>query len=430
MSSESLIHDDKNLFLWNGALNSDDYITVSYRIFTSLDPERASIGIAKEQSCSTTRFESAPPFKNIDFSTARVVSISVRRLDADGHVSPYYLNTPVYSTVTATEKIQEIELLIAYPIRMFESGITRIWNMIFGEIPRLGFLRGFRCTDISFPEKLFKQFSGPRFGVSGLREKLNIFDRPLFCRSMRPAVGLTTGEMVNINKRVLSGGFDLVKDDELTYDTERSKFLTRIRKMVAMKKKVEDKTGEKKMYVANIIDDHSRALRYAELAAKEGVDALLVSTHLQGMSIIQEVSDISGLAILSHNTCGDFLTRLPYWGASEELMIKLQRMLGADFVITPGEFSTPYMDDQKTSTVIAACQNGEIPYRAAMPVLQGGKTAAWLSAYIESVGSADFMLTVAAAVDNAAGGQFSGAREFRLAWDRIKNKKTPVEKTN
>jgi ribulose 1,5-bisphosphate carboxylase large subunit-like protein len=419
MATEVLLHDDKDFFVWKDGLNLNDYISVSYTVYTSHDPEAAAIGIAKEQSCSTTRFFSQPPIEGIGAFTARVVNISVGKGSSACHANPYYLNTPVYKS-KASEKIRELELTIAYPTAIFECGITRIWNIIFGEIPRLGYLTGFRCNDIYFPESLLARFPGPRFGVPGIREKLNVFDRPLFCRSMRPAVGLTTDEMISINRTVLSGGFDIVKDDELTYDTDRSEFLSRIRRMVDMKKSVEDATGEKKMYVANIIDDHSHSFRYAELAAKEGVDALLVSVHLQGMSIISEVSKISGLAILSHNTCGDFSTRLPFWGVSDEVMIKMQRMMGADFVITPGAFSTPYFDDENTKKVLSACQNDDVPYKATIPILQGGKISSHLSKYFESVGSANFMLIVAAAVDNSPQGQFAGAKAFREVWDMMK----------
>ncbi len=419
MATESLFHDDKDYFVWNETLDLNDYITASYTVYTSHDPEVAAIGIAKEQSCSTTRFFSRPSIEGIESFTARVISVSIKKEDSECHISPYYLNTPVYENKASAEKTHEIELTIAYPTAVFELGITRIWNIIFGEIPRLGYLTGFRFNDINFPESLLNKFPGPRYGVQGIREKLNVFDRPLFCRSMRPAVGLTTDEMITINRTVLSGGFDIVKDDELTYDTDRSEFLNRIRRMVEMKKSVEDATGEKKMYVANIIDDHSNSLRYAELAAKEGVDALLVSMHVQGMSIISEVSNVSELAILSHNTCGDFTTRLPYWGVSDEVMIKIQRMMGADFVITPGEFSTAYIHDEKTAKVITACQSSSVPYRATIPVIQGGKTASRLSEYVASVGSADFMLIVAAAVDNSPQGQYAGAKEFRDTWNMI-----------
>lgn len=420
MSTENLFHEDRDFFIWKETLNRDDYVTVFYTVYTSHDPEVAAIGIAKEQSCSTTRFFSSPPIEGIEAYTARVLSASVITEDSKAFAPAYYLNTPVYEKNASADKIREIGISIAYPTAIFESGITRLWNIFFGEIPRLGYLTGFRINGIDFPENLLNKFPGPRFGVQGIREKLNVFDRPLFCRSMRPAVGLTTDEMIAINRAVLSGGFDIVKDDELTYDTGRSEFLSRIRRMVDMKKSVEDSTGEKKMYVANIIDDYSSSLRYAELAAREGVDALLVSLYLQGVSIIGEVSDASGLAILSHNTCGDFMTRLQFWGVSDAAMIKIQRMLGADFVITPGEFSTAHIDAEKTDGVIDACRNGSVPYRPVMPILQGGKTAPRLPEYLDSVGSTDFMLIVAAAIDNAAQGQFAGAKAFREAWDMMR----------
>jgi ribulose 1,5-bisphosphate carboxylase large subunit-like protein len=61
-----------------------------------------------------------------------------------------------------------------------------------------------------------------------------------------------------------------------------------------------------------------------------------------------------------------------------------------------------------------------VPYKAALPILQGGKTSSQLPQYFESVGSADFMLIVAAAVDNSPKGQLAGAKAFREGWDMMK----------
>src|SRR5690606_23666956 len=104
------------------------------------------------------------------------------------------------------------------------------------------------------PAGLIAQFPGPRYGIRGIQSRLGFTDRPIFCRSMRPANGLSTDSMLEINKQVLTGGFDVIKDDELTYDSPSSPFSDRVERMVAMKKRVEDATGERKLYFANIID--------------------------------------------------------------------------------------------------------------------------------------------------------------------------------
>lgn len=48
-----------------------------------------------------------------------------------------------------------------------------------------------KLLDIEFPEAFAQNFPGPKFGVSGIREKLDVKRRPLLLNMIKPCTGLT-----------------------------------------------------------------------------------------------------------------------------------------------------------------------------------------------------------------------------------------------
>jgi ribulose 1,5-bisphosphate carboxylase large subunit-like protein len=334
-------------------------------------------------------------------------------------VPPFFLGTPVYGQQSCeAAPPRGVRVKIAYPAADTAFSIVRLLNQVLGELPRLGYLCSFRLVDINFPEKVLKAMPGPRHGIGGIRKILGEPASPLFCRSLHPAVGLDTPSMARIHETVLRGGFHAVKDDELTHDTARSPFGERVREIVAMKRRVEDETGKRKLYFANVIDDLDESLRMAEIAVQEGADGILVSPSLQGISAITEMCKRTGLLILSHNTGGDHWTRNPDWGISEPLFARLQRLAGADLVITPGAFASGKPSEGEKLEMGGAC-GSLASIRPSLPIIMGGKRADRLQSYVEHLGSNEFMVISTTWVDRHPGGPGAGARAFVEAWEKM-----------
>ena len=239
MSSESLGGNIDAFMIKNP---DERYLLATYYIETTQDPTRAAVGIAKEQTSPHWDLADDPSY-GLTHHAAKVVSVDVLGTTKEQCFAPYTLKTTVYRATT-NSIITCARVVIAYPIVNFGTSITNILNFAAGEASRLGFLTACKLLDITFPDRYLKNFEGPQFGIEGIRKKLSI-TRPLFCRSSRPAVGMTTQEMARIAEETLAAGFDCYKDDELTRDTPRSPFKERIEHMVAMKSRIEDKTGEK-----------------------------------------------------------------------------------------------------------------------------------------------------------------------------------------
>ena len=420
MSSESLDGEDINLYMWRDNLDSADYVEATYYLETLVEPELAAVAMAKEQSASTRKVPGIDRGYDLTPYTARVTSVEPLGETEDSMLPAYRLNTQVYQTgIYRPKGYWRATVRIAFPVANFGLSLTNLWNAIGGELYRLGFLNALRLLDLELPKPFLDQFTGPLHGTADIRNQLFITGRPIFCRSARPAVGLTTEVMLKINEGVLRGGFDAVKDDELTCDTPLSPFMDRIKRMVGLVRRMEDETGERKYYIANIIDNPTRTLELADAAAQTGVNALLVSPPLQGFAIVGEVAWRTGLAVLSHNSGEDILTRHPRFGISPSLYLKMQRLCGADMVMLPADFATGSMDEKEAQKCVAACMCSLGNIKPSIPIIAGGKSPENLRQYLNAVGSTDFMIIAATAVDSHPEGIEAGARAFREAWSQI-----------
>lgn len=418
MSSESLDLDNKHLYWWNPSLKLEDYIVAEFYIETSIDPELAALGMAREQSSCATRLNGYRSKLDLEAFTARIIKIESRGISSRRILDNYWLNTAVYSgPPEGTKEFVCADIAMAFPVANCGNSLVGLWSTVPGEIFRLGFLNTVKLRRLRLPETMVNAFAGPRHGIGGIRQKLRIKDRPIFCRSCRPAVSLYTSEIVEINRRVLRGGFDVVKDDELTFDSQRSPFHERVKAMMAMKREVEDQTGELKLYFANITADQEEAFRQAEIAAEAGVDGLLASPQLQGVSFVREIRKRFDQVIMAHNSCEDILYRHPLYGVSSEMVFMLHRLAGADLMILTADFTSLHKDPIDADAQLQAVRGPLGNCQPALPVIAGGKTPQNLSTYVQDLGGVDFMIIAATAVDNHPDGLEAGARAFREAWD-------------
>ncbi|MDA1196500.1 MAG: RuBisCO large subunit C-terminal-like domain-containing protein [Nanoarchaeota archaeon] len=428
MVSGTLSKKYPSYFEWDEGLVKEDYVVATYYIESSTDLKSAAIGIAREQSAADWEFMGDREREYGSDYAARLMDIQALGTTNVPKLDSFALNTPVYEHESKGEQVFNKGIIkIAYPQRNFDTSFTNMMNALAGESHRLGYLNAIKLIDADFNPGFLKAYSGPKYGVEGIREKLGIGPRPVFCRSTRPAVGLKTEDIVRMAEECLTGGYDIFKDDELTCDTSRSPFTERIKSMVQAIDKVETKTGEKKLYIANVIDDEDHMHELIDAAAENGVDGIIFAPIMNGCGLMKSVAAKKDLLMLSHNSYIDVETRHPEFGIGYPLWLKMQRMCGGDFIMGPVTYGTPFMDQKGHQEVIDACLGDFNGFKKALPIMAGGREAHDLPFYLKvNGGSPDFMLIVASALDHHPQGMTAGSRAFRQAWDSIE-KKIPME---
>ena len=420
MPSEHLNPKLVEQFSWQDSLSRDDYVLVHYEIETCFDPVLAACSMAQEQSVGANVGDILGRPTDLGSALARVVSVEHHGQSSQPLLPFYLLNESVGGTLSRSDgKYNCAAVCIAYPLANIGTSLTQLWNTVYGELPRHGILNAFRVVDIEMPVGFINCFPGPRYGASGLCRTFGIDNRPFFCRSAQPPVGLSIELVEEINDVVLRGGFDLVKDDELTADADLSAYEKRVTRLARHVKRVARETGEQKGYFANIIASPVQGLERLRIAESAGTGGVLVAAGLQGFEFIADVRRRTQLPILAHNAGEDFLSRHPKLGVHPAVLIKCARLAGADMVVFPGTAATPWQDDEEIQRCVAACTEPLADFPRALPILCGAKRSEHLAAYRDLIGSADFMLIVATALNEHPDGIGAGARAFRTSWESI-----------
>lgn len=402
------------LFAWSPDLDPAEYLRATYRISAVCSAEAAAMGMAMEQSAATVSiagFVSPEPMKAW---TIRVCSINKAEAPALNELPAYSLSTEVYpSPAPGSNSRDRWDVELAIPRRLLARRPSQLLNIVVGEIPRLGFLTSFELIDAHL-----EAFGpGPSFGVEGIRARLGNPKGPLLCRSMRPAVGLDIATMARLNREVLTGGFHLVKDDELACFADERHFREHLLAMLRARDEARERSGERKLYLANLICEPWELEPRLDLALELGVDGVLVAPFIQGLGVLPRVARENRLLLLAHNTFSDLLSRNANWGISEAVLCGWLRELGADWFVTPGPFSSPHYPRSLARDLLQVASRPIDGVKPIMPILQGGKHPTGLADYRAAMGGSDFMLIVASWVDGHADGLGKAAALFREAVD-------------
>lgn len=417
MSSGNLVSPSHPVyFQWDNDLEKSDYLIATYRVTATCDGDKAAIGMAMEQSAATLAIKDYVIPEMLADWTIRVCDVRALANDpmkgaGSGAIPAYFLQTEVY-TEKKIKNNEWFEIELAVPRRLLGGKPAQLLNVLVGELPRLGFLTNFQLTDVAFPQAFGP---GPSFGIDGVLDLLGMSEGPILCRSMRPAVGLDRSLMAELNRDVLIGGFHMVKDDELQYFSDDTHFERHVRCMVEARDEAIRKTGEPKLYLANLICEPDELLSRWDIVCELGVDAVMVAPLIQGMGVIPMLARQGKMPIHAHNTLSDLVTRHPDWRIDDCVIYKWYRHLGADLFVTPGDFASQHCDTLGYCDLINSVNLSDNKLLEMMPVIQGGKQPEGLNLYFDSLGTRNFMMVVASWVDAHPSGIVSAAREFRDA---------------
>ena len=268
--------------------------------------EHACEEIAKESSIGT-------------WTTIATLSADIaRRLKPSG----YYID----------EKNKIIK--IAYTKELFEAGnMSQILSAIAGNIFGMKVLNKLRLLDISFPKDIINAYKGPKFGIEGIRKLTKIPGRPLLGTIVKPKVGLTEVEHAKVCGEAWSGGLDIVKDDENLTSMSFNKFEKRIEETLKVRDKVEEQTGEKKIYMPNITAKLSVMKDRADFVIKHGGEYVMVDIVTIGTSALQEIRDYlddKNVVIHAHRAMHAAFTRDKTHGITMLALAKIMRLIGMD----------------------------------------------------------------------------------------------------
>ncbi len=322
---------------------------------------------------------------------------------------------------------------VAYPLDLFELGsIPQLFSSVLGNIFGMRAIKSLKVLDIMFPEKYVKSFPGPSFGISGVRDKLKVYKRPILATVPKPKVGLTSEEYGEAAYEILSGGMDLVKDDENLTNQPFNRFEKRLTAVMKAIDKAEKETGEKKGYLCNITAPTlEEMLRRMKLVADYGNEFIMLDILTVGWAAVQTAREHAAdykLAIHAHRAFHAAFTRPKEHGVSFYLIAKISRLAGVDHIhigTNVGKMETDLRELKLTQNVIT--QEDFNPegdetkepqkwygLKPVLPVASGGLHPGVLPQLLDFMGS-DILIQVGGGVTGHPSGPKAGGIAVRQA---------------
>lgn len=397
---------NKSLHFLPDGFDRQEYIIATYFIEEKPDTDIIKFAetLAVDMSTGTwTAVEGETEEMRVTYA-GKVISVN--------EVPDYEFELPA----TLTERRYVVS--IAIPYVNIGSQIPMLLTTISGNISVMGRIK---LLDIELPKKFLSDFKGPKFGIEGIRNLLEIKDRPLLNNMIKPCTGFTPEVGAEFFYKAAAGGVDIIKDDELLSETSYNDRIKRIKLYMEMAKKAYQVKGEKTLYAVNITDRADKLLDNAKRAVEAGANALMVNYLTQGISSMRclaENSDID-VPILAHLDFSGVLYANPYGGLSSHLVLgKLARLAGADMVVYPIESGKYRLLDEKYRRI---AYNLLLPLQninTTLPIPSGGLSAKLVPKVISDIGY-DCAISAGGSIHGHPMGATAGAKALRQAIDAV-----------
>ena len=312
----------------------------------------------------------------------------------------------------AVNKEQSL-LRIAYPTINFSIDLPAILTTVFGKLSLDGKIK---LLDLQFDDGLKRLFPGPRFGIEGLRQKLNVYDRPLLMSIFKGVLGKDLNFLSEQLKQQALGGVDLVKDDEILFENELTPFEKRIAAGKAVLQEVMEQTGHRTLYAVNLTGRTSQLKDKARRATELGADLLLFNVFSYGLDVLQELREDSEIALplMAHPAISGALASSPEFGFSHSLLLgKILRYAGADLSLFPSPYGTVALEKQLTLSIANELTKEDV-FKKAFPVPSAGIHPGLVPLLIHDFGI-DSVINAGGGVHGHPGGARGGALAFRQA---------------
>jgi 2,3-diketo-5-methylthiopentyl-1-phosphate enolase len=234
---------------------------------------------------------------------------------------------------------------IAFPEQNVEGDIASLLTMIFGKYSMAG---AAKITAVRLPEDYGVR---PKFGISGIRAKLGVIDRPLVMAIFKPALGLSAADHGQILSEVAPAGLDVIKDDEIMADLASAPTFERLKACREVIDRTHEQTGKELLYAINLTGRGNELVDKARRLVAAGANALLFNALTYGFSALEALAldpEIN-VPIFAHPALAGALCGAPDHGLDYSVVLgTLMARSGADAVLYPAHYgSLPFEKSQE-----------------------------------------------------------------------------------
>lgn len=314
---------------------------------------------------------------------------------------------------TMTDEPVSYTIQIAYPVVNFDDCLPMVLTTLLGNDASTS--AQVKLIDIQLPESYLEHFSGPRFGIEGLRRLTGIKKRPLVLNMIKPCTGISPETGAEIFRQTALGGVDFIKDDELLANPKFCPALDRVVAYNEAARQAYEETGHKTRYIVNATERADRLLDHVKALVDAGAEMLMINFAAVGYSMFRAVTEAVDVPVMGHYAGSGMFYEGEISGLSSPIALgKLPRLCGADIVMinTPyGGYPLQRLKYLQTAQALALPWCG---ISQTMPAVGGGVHPGLVQQFIDDLGC-DIILSPGGAVQGHPDGAAAGARAMRQA---------------
>lgn len=343
---------------------------------------------------------------------------------------------------------------IAYPVDLFDRNITDGRAMIcsfltlcIGNNQGMGDVEYAKMHDFYVPPPFLRLFDGPSTTISDL---WRVLGRPhvdggfIVGTIIKPKLGLRPQPFADACYDFWLGG-DFIKNDEPQGNQLFAPLKQTIPLVADAMKRAQDKTGQAKLFSANITaDDHYEMVARGEFILEtfgENADhvAFLVDGYVTGPAAITTARRQFPRQYLHYHRAGHGAVTSPQSmrGYTAFVLSKMARMQGASGIHT-GTMSFGKMEGEAADKLMAYMitdDSADGPYyhqewhgmKPTTPIISGGMNALRMPGFFENLGHSNLILTAGGGAFGHIDGAAAGATSLRQAEQCWKAGADPIE---
>lgn len=296
---------------------------------------------------------------------------------------------------------------IRYPVDNVGASIGSLLTVVFGKLSLDGAIR---LDALTLPDSFAGNFPGPSLGIPGLREMLNIPKRPLVMSIFKSENGRSLDEFRSAFDEQIAGGVDLVKDDEIYMADQDAPLLDRIHAANDAMAAREATTGQKGLYIPNLVGTPRQILNTALNAQEAGANGFLISAYTSGLDVLVDLrhGGVSAPLILHPAFSGGQIGGQERGVHPRVLLGQLPRLAGADVILYPSPYGSVAMARAESLAVADALRTPS-DFLPALPGPSAGIHAGILPELFRDFGP-DIIVNAGGAIHGHPGGTRMGAR--------------------
>lgn len=307
---------------------------------------------------------------------------------------------------------------IAYPEINFSHDIPALLTTVFGKISMDGRIK---LLDLTLSPTFLNSFSGPKFGIDGIRKKVSVYDRPLLMSIFKSSIGQGLDSLEEQFYQQALGGVDLIKDDEILFENPLSPFEKRLEVALRAAARAKQTTGQETLYAMNLTGPVTQLKEKAKRAIELGANAFLFNVLPYGFDALHRLSEDPEITvpIMAHPALAGAIYPSPHHGiAASVLLGKLMRIAGADFVLFPSPYGSVAMEREDTLAIADHLRNDlkseQELIKASFPVPSAGIHPGITPLLYEDFGL-DSIMNAGGGIHGHPDGASAGGRAFRQA---------------